>query len=120
MAPEFCCRGTDEQLADEKIVPGVLVHHAHRQTVGGIGAAEKILHEEFAPAQMLNHAVIERIKFFRLDGRIHRSPGDGIGGHLFPLARRRHQYSETCTDAQRIADAAHAGKRLPEAPVRCA
>ena len=59
-------------------MPGIFVHDANRQAVGGIGAAEKILHKKLASAQMLHHPRVERVKLLRLERRVHRAPGDGV------------------------------------------
>ncbi len=80
MVLQFLRRRPQEQLAHEQIVPGVFVHDANRQTVGGIGSAEKILHKKLAPAQMFHHSRIESVKFLRLKRGIDRAPGDGVRG----------------------------------------
>src|SRR6266850_8146030 len=60
-------------------MPGVLIDETDWQTVGGIGSAEEILHEEFASAQMLHHTFVERVELFRFHGHVDCAPGHGAG-----------------------------------------
>ena len=77
---ELIGRGADEELVDEQGVPGVLGDDADGQTVGRIGAAEEILHEEFAGAQIREDALEERVEFLSGDGLVDAAPVDlGVG-----------------------------------------
>ena len=66
MMLEFLRGRTQKQLPHKQVVPGIFIHDANGQTVCGIGAAEEILHKKFAPAQVLHHPRVERVKLLRL------------------------------------------------------
>ena len=59
-------------------MPGIFIHDANWQTVGGIGAAEKILNKKLLSAQMLHHAPVEGVKLLRLEGQVDPAPSHGV------------------------------------------
>ena len=61
-------QGLDQQMAQEQVVPGMLVHHAHVQPVLGIGARIQVSHEQFLAAQIFGDFFLE--------------PGESVLRHL--------------------------------------
>src|SRR5689334_667966 len=51
---QFFLSGTNEQLADKEVVPGVFVDDADGKAVGRIGAAEKVLYVQVAAPQVFH------------------------------------------------------------------
>ena len=52
-------RRTDEHVARKQAVPGAVADHPHRQPVGRIGAGIEVLHEQLAPLQIGEHALVQ-------------------------------------------------------------
>ena len=57
---QFFLSRTNEELADEQVVPGVFVDDANGKAIGGIGAAQKVLYIQVAAPQVFHDAGVER------------------------------------------------------------
>src|SRR5690606_29756049 len=62
---ELFLRRTDQEIADEQRMPGVLGDDADRQLVLRIGAAAQILYEEVHVCRMLQHVLVEDLEVLR-------------------------------------------------------
>ena len=75
---QFFLVGADQQLMDEHVFAGKIIHHAHGQTVFRIGAGKAVEHEHVAVLQIGANAVIDVVEFFLADRHVDLAPGDGI------------------------------------------
>src|SRR5271166_5125523 len=82
MISQFLGRRTQEQLPHKQVVPGILIHHADRQAISGVGAAKKILYIKLASAQMFHDARIERVKLLGFEWSVDRAPRYRVRRHL--------------------------------------
>jgi hypothetical protein len=57
--------GPPEKVADEQVMPGELTDHTHIETMLGVGAAVKILHEVFAALHVLQHVLMQAVEGVR-------------------------------------------------------
>ena len=70
--------GTDEQLMDEHVLGGQLVHHTEFLGVLLVGAGETVKNEHFAALQVGGHLALDGVKLLAGDGTVDLAPGDLI------------------------------------------
>jgi len=81
----------DQQIADEKRVPGIFSDDPRRQGVGRIGTANQVLNEQFLAAGVRQHIFAQGCEVLRLHGLVVVPPdlrlGDGVTNHELVLRR---------------------------------
>ena len=71
----------DKQLPHKQAVPGKIIDDPNRQAIRSVRAGVEVLHEQFiSAAQIINYAVVERVKLLRFKWLIDATPVDQLFG----------------------------------------
>src|SRR5919204_6005371 len=73
---------SEKELTGKQCMPRKFGDHPNRQAILWIGAGKEILNVEFAIAQVLQAAIVKRIKLVRIEWLIHRAPVDLVCGNV--------------------------------------
>ena len=75
-AVQLLLRGADQQLMDEQVLAGQLVHHPDGQPVGGIGSGKAVKNEKLPTLEVGAGLSQNGVEAFRGNGDVHLAPVD--------------------------------------------